>query len=103
MLWVYWTTPLSAIEEIPYFLEMTPSYRIAHYLPDGNDDILKAESDLLEKRREITNLRAVAYKQCSAWYYNSKVNNRMFKARDLVLKRVMQNMQELNIGVLGPN
>lgn len=43
-----------------------PCYGTAHYLFDGNDDALRAESDLLKERKEIANLRAAAYKQCFA-------------------------------------
>lgn len=51
----------------------------------------------------LANLRVAAYKQCSARYYNSKVNNQMFRIGDLVLRRVMINTQEPNVGALSLN
>lgn len=73
MLWAYRTTPYNAIRGTLYFLAFgaevlvlieigLPSYRIAHYSPNGNNNVLRAESDLLEERQEITSLRAATYK-----------------------------------------
>lgn len=107
-------TPHSATNETPYFLVFgaeivvpveigLPSYHTAHFSYEKNDDSLRAELDLLKEKLEAANLQAVAYKQCSAWYYNSRVKNRAFKVEDLVLMKVMHNTKELNFGVLGPN
>lgn len=58
---------------------------------------------MLKEKREVANLRAIGYKQCSAQYYNSRVKNRAFKVEDLVLRKVIQNIKEMNSRVLGPN
>lgn len=80
-----------------------PSYQIAHFFPEENDENLRSKLDLLEEKWKVANLRVVAYKQCSAWYYNSKVKSQAFKVGDLVLRKLMQNTQEQNTKVLGLN
>lgn len=71
----------SATRETPYFIAfevevVVPieigllSYRTTHFLYKGNEKGLRLELELLEERRKVENLRAAAYKQCSAWYYN---------------------------------
>lgn len=111
---MYQTTVHNATSETPYLLAFgaeavvpmeisLPNCRIAHFSQEKNDDILGLELDLLKGKKEKANLRAAAYEQCLAQYYNSKVKNRIFSARDLVLGKVMQNIQELNTKVLSLN
>lgn len=80
-----------------------PSCWIAYFFLDGNDESVRSELDLLEKKWEVANLRLVAYNQRITWHYNSKVKSQTFKEGDLMLSKVMQNTQEPNTGVLGPN
>lgn len=68
-----------------------PNHRMAHFSQEGNCDNLRSKLYLLEEKQEVVNLRTVAYQQHLAWYYNSKVKNRIFGIRDLVLRKVMQN------------
>lgn len=42
-----------------------PSYQTTHYSLKQNDSGLRAMSDILEERQEITSLRAATYEQCS--------------------------------------
>ena len=49
---------------------------------------MRIELDLLEERREEAQLRAEAYKQKTAQYFNKRVKGRGFKVGDLVLREV---------------
>lgn len=113
MLWAYRTTPYSATGETPYFLAFKaqvvvpievslPSHQIAHFSHMQSDDKMRVKLDLLKETLEMANLWAATYKQCSARYYNSHVKQRAFMVRDPVLRKVMLNTKEANMGMLGP-
>ena len=59
--------------------------------------------DLLEEKRDLATLRIASYKRRSEIYFNSKVKEKRFKEGDIVLRKVLPNMKEVNAGVLGPN
>ena len=61
------------------------------------------ELDLLEEKRDLAALRTASYKRRSERYFNSKVKEKRFKKGDLVLRKVLPNMKEVNVGVLRPN
>ena len=61
------------------------------------------ELNLLEEKRDLAALRTASYKRRSERYFNSKVNERRFKEGELVLRKVLPNTKEVNVGVLGPN
>ncbi|PON71433.1 hypothetical protein PanWU01x14_072300 [Parasponia andersonii] len=72
------------------------------YEQDQNNALIRIELDLLEERREQSQLRIVSYQQCIAQYYNSKVRRRGFEVGDLVLRQVLSNNKEHDTGVFGP-
>ena len=61
------------------------------------------ELDLLKDKRNLTALRTASYKRRSERYFNSKVKEKRFKGGDLVLRKVLPNMKEVNADILGPN
>ena len=79
------------------------SLRRSTYEQDQNNVLMRVELDLLEERREQSQLRVASYQQRTARYYNSKVKNREFKLGDLVLRQVLPNTKEHGAGVFGPS
>ena len=61
------------------------------------------ELDLLEEKCDLATLRTASYKRRSERYFNSKVKEKRFKKGDLMLRKVLPNMKEVNVGVIGPN
>ena len=80
-----------------------PLHRSKFYGQDTNHELICGELDVIEETQAQPLLRVTLYQQRSAQYFNSKVKERSFKVGDLVLRKVMQNTKEINIGVLGPN
>ena len=61
------------------------------------------ELDLFEENRDLVALRTALYKWRFERYFNSKVKERRFKDGDLVLRKILPNTKEVNVGVLRPN
>ena len=80
-----------------------PSFQRETYNPEENYLWMRYELDLLEEKRDLAALRTASYKRRSERYFNSKVKERRFKEDDLVLRKVLPNTKEVNVGVLGPN
>ena len=55
---------------------------------------------MLEERRESATTWLVEYQQKLAWRYNRDVRKREFEARDLVLRKVVGNTRDVNVGKL---
>ena len=55
---------------------------------------------MLEERRESVTTWLVEYQQKLAWRYNRDVRKREFEARDLVLRKVVGNTRDVNVGKL---
>ncbi|PON37950.1 hypothetical protein PanWU01x14_316300 [Parasponia andersonii] len=79
------------------------SLRRSVYEQKQNDVSLRIELDLLEERREQSQLRIASYQRRTARYYNSRVKSRHFEVGDLVLRRVLPNNKEHGAGVFGPS
>ena len=75
-----------------------PSLRYETYNQEENHALMGYKLDLLEEKRELAALRTTSYKQRSERYFNSKVKEKRFKEGDLVLKKVLPNMKEVNVG-----
>ena len=58
--------------------------------------------DLLEEHRELATIRLAEYRQKLARRYNRDVRKREFGAGDLVLRKVVGNIQDINAGKLAP-
>ena len=80
-----------------------PTFHIDNFDEENNDVLLALATDLLEERREMSQVWVAALQQVAARYYNSKVKLRHFAKGDLVLRKVFLNTKEKGIGVLGPN
>lgn len=83
VLWAYQTTQRSTTGETPFSLAygaeavapvkvFMPTARITVYLEEENEELLKAEMDLLEERRIEFQLSLEAYQQQAIQYYNKK-------------------------------
>ena len=58
--------------------------------------------NLLEECRESVTIRLAEYQQKLAWRYNRDVQRREFVVGDLVLRRVVKNTRDVNVGKLAP-
>ena len=74
-----------------------PRFRIDNFDEENNDVLLAIAIDLLEERREMSQVRAAALQQTVARYYNSKVKLRRFAKEDLVLRKVFLNTKEKGV------
>ena len=80
-----------------------PSLRCETHNPEENHALMCYKLDLLEEKRDLAALITASHKQQSERYFNSKVKERRFKEGDLILRKVLPNTKEVNVGVLGPN
>ncbi|KAL5577794.1 hypothetical protein UlMin_019493 [Ulmus minor] len=114
VLWAYRTSFRAATGETPFSLAYgveavipieisLPTFRVDNFDEESNVVLLALATDLLEEKREISQVRAAALQQTIARYYNSKVKLRRFVKGDLVLRKVFLNTKEKGVGVLGPN
>ncbi|XP_052177535.1 uncharacterized protein LOC127791591 [Diospyros lotus] len=114
VLWAYRTTARTSTAETPFSLvygseAMIPaehkvtSQRRATFNPEGNDELLAANLDLLEEARDTARLRIAIYQQRVARYYNRKVRVRWYKLGDRVLRLVLIGARKASDGTLGPN
>ncbi|XP_077231532.1 uncharacterized protein LOC143864659 [Tasmannia lanceolata] len=98
VLWAYRTTPRTATGESPFNLSFgteavipvdigVPSPRTVDFNEQLNGDGLRVNLDLLEERREESQIRAVAYKQKVSRYHDTKIRPREFRTGDLVLRK----------------
>ena len=58
--------------------------------------------NLLEECWELVTIQLVEYQQKLAQRYNKDVRKREFAAGDLVLRKVVGNMQDVNVEKLAP-
>nr|XP_033512230.1 uncharacterized protein LOC117276916 [Nicotiana tomentosiformis] len=113
VLWAYRTTTKSSKGEKPFSLiydtkalipvevgEQTLRYFRAD--EESNSEALLVKLELLDELRDLAHIRMVAQKQMMERYYNWRSNLGYFKVGDLVLRKVTQNTQEINVGKLGP-
>ncbi|KAL5547756.1 hypothetical protein UlMin_002987 [Ulmus minor] len=114
VLWAYRTSFRAATGETPFSLAYgveavipieisLPTFRVDNFDEESNAVLLALATDLLEEKREISQVRAAALQQTIARYYNSKGKLRRFVKGDLVLRKVFLNTKEKGVGVLGPN
>ena len=109
VLWTYRTTRKSAARETSFALAFgteavalievgleSPRVKFANI--ERNEETLRLNLDLLEKKREQALKRAEDYQRKTARYYDRKV-----KPGDLVLKKLLPTMKDLTHGKLGPN
>ena len=64
-----------------------PTFRVKNFDPNGNDEALCCNLDLLPEVRCQANGRITMFKQRAAQYYNATIKGRAFKVGDLILRR----------------
>ena len=114
VLWAYITTHKSATRETPFALAFgtkvvalievgLESPRDEFAKVEHNEESLRLNLDLLEKKREQALKRAEDYQQKTVRYYDRKAMPNSFKPDDLVLKKVLPVRKDPTHGKLGPN
>ncbi|CAL2247008.1 unnamed protein product [Prunus armeniaca] len=113
VLWFYRTTFRTSTGETPFSLFFgteavapveigQPTYRTSIYKAEANDEQLALNLDFIDKLRDQSNMRNVAYKQRIAKYYDSRVKPRAFKLGDWVMRKVSLATKNPTEGTLGP-
>ncbi|KAL0427537.1 UNVERIFIED_CONTAM: hypothetical protein Slati_2928500 [Sesamum latifolium] len=96
VLWSYSTTPCFTTGETPFNLAFGAdavilaeagliTFRIQHYEQENNNNLLRANLDLIYEVREDARSRFERYKQRIVSAYNRRVRRREFQVEDLVL------------------
>ena len=78
------------------------SARVDGFNSAQNELMMAERLDLLEEYREAATIRLAEYQQNLAQHYNRGVKTREFSVGDLVLRRAVGNMQDMNAGKLAP-
>jgi hypothetical protein len=65
-----------------------PSHQVVHYTTTSNEQGLRINLNFLEESRITTAIRNEVYRLKTIRYHNLKVNNKMFKYGDLVLRKL---------------
>ncbi|CAL8174805.1 unnamed protein product [Prunus armeniaca] len=113
VLWSYCITFRTSTGETPLSLSFgteavalveigQPTYRTSIYEAEVNDEQLALNLDFIDELRDQSNMRNVAYKQCIAKYYDSRVKPRAFKLGDWVMRKVSLATKNPTEGTLGP-
>ena len=113
VLWAYLTTSRRSTRETPFSLTygakvVIPTKvnlcdaRVSRFNPNRNSELMLKQLNLLEERRKSATIRLAEYQQKLAQRYNRYVRKREFGAEDLVLRKVVGNMQDINAGKLAP-
>ena len=80
-----------------------PMLRMKSFTPNGNDELLRENLDLVEEKREKTMIQLAYYHQKLKQGYNANVKLRPLTPRDLVLRKVVGAAKNSSWGKLGPN
>ena len=80
-----------------------PTMRTSTFTSDGNDERLKKNLDLIEKRRENVMVQLAYYQHKVKQGYDMNVKLRPLAPRDLVLRKVLGNTKNPAWRKLGPN
>ena len=80
-----------------------PTMRISTFTQDENDELLKKNLDLIEKRRENAIMQLAYYQHKFKQGYDMNVKLRPLAPGDLVLRKFLGNTKNLAWGKLGPN
>lgn len=112
VLWGYRTTARTTTSETPFSLAFgvetmvpieaeVPSFRLENFDPLTNEQLMAAEMDTIEERRDQDRLRLAMYQQHTVRYYNANTSIRHFRVGDVVLRKVFQNTRERGARALG--
>uniref|UniRef100_A0A2N9FA17 Uncharacterized protein n=1 Tax=Fagus sylvatica TaxID=28930 RepID=A0A2N9FA17_FAGSY len=114
VLWTHRTTARRSTGETPFALAYgveaviplevgIPTIRTTNFTVQSNEDNLRKDLDLLEERRDMATVRLASYHQRIKKEHDKNISHRVFRIRDLVLRKVMANTRKPNEGKLGPN
>ncbi|KAK3025438.1 hypothetical protein RJ639_042164 [Escallonia herrerae] len=114
VLWAYRTTPLSVTGETPFLLcfgteALLPvemgllTVRVLQFLEAENEENLRGNLDLLDDVRAQALDRMISTKQRVARFYNRRVQMRIFRVGDLVLRKLEVSDPKAAVGKLSPN
>ena len=110
-MWAYRTTKHTTTGETPFAIAFgvetvipadvsLTSYQIENYDEENNAEWMMSDLDLLDEKREQALIWTTVHNQVVARYYSRRFHPRIFKARDLVLKKVL--VREPDLGSFGP-
>ena len=114
VLWTYRTTPQKSTRETSFSMTYGaeavislengfPTMRTSAFTSDGNNELLKKNLDLIEKRRDNAMVQLAYYQHKLKQGYNMNVKLRPLAPRDLVLRKVLGNTKNPAWGKLRPN
>ncbi|KAK3016733.1 hypothetical protein RJ639_006711 [Escallonia herrerae] len=114
VLWAYRTTPHSVTGETPFLLCFgteallpvevgLPTVRVLQFSEAENEENLRGNLDLLDDVRAQALDRVISTKQRVARFYNRRVRMRIFRVRDLVLRKLGVSNPKAAVGKLSPN
>ena len=114
VLWTYRTTPRKSTGETPFSMTYGaeaviplesgfPTMKSGGFTPEGNEELLKRNLDLIEERRENARVQLAYYQHKLKQGYDLSVKLRPLASGDLVLRRVVGNAKNPSWGKLGPN
>ena len=69
----------------------------------GNADLMIKDLDTVDELRESVAIRIASYQRRLKNSYNKRVQPRTVQPGDLVLRRVFENIVDLNVGKFQPN
>ena len=72
-------------------------------LGTANAEAISKDLDMADELREATTICIASYQQRMENLYNMHIKSRAFRAKDLVLRRVFENMADPAIGKFQPN
>ena len=64
----------------------------------ANTESISKDLDMIDELREAMTIRIASYQQRITNLYNKRVRQRAFRAEDLVLRRVFENMADPTAG-----
>ena len=113
VLWAYRTTARRPISISPFALTYgmeaivpteigMPTLRTDIPEQSNNEYVIK-DLDIADELREATAVRITSYHSRLANLYNRRVKSRMFQPRDLVLRKVFQNIVDSSARKFQPN
>ncbi|XP_075640288.1 uncharacterized protein LOC142612042 [Castanea sativa] len=114
ILWAYRTTPRRSTGKTPFSLTFGAeaiiptevnlcSARVTGFAPAENEKLMFGQQNLLEEHYEVVTIRLAKYQQKLARRYNRSVRRKEFAAGDLVLRKVVGNTRDINVGKLAPS
>ena len=72
--------------------------RVSGFDPAENSKLMLKQLNPLEEHRELVTIRLAEYQQKLARRYNKDMRKREYGAGDLVLRKVVGNTRDVNVG-----